>query len=102
VGVRRITVRARSLERAQPLELLLPAAGCPALVQLEPLTAGARGDAVYGTVVQTTSAGMEGGDPGEAVSGALSWDVLPASAVALDVVYAPPETPFLRAAYGRN
>jgi shikimate dehydrogenase len=50
------------------------------------------------TVVQATSAGMDGAEPGEGVAAAVAWGELPPRAVALDVVYAPPETPFLRAA----
>jgi shikimate dehydrogenase len=53
-------------------------------------------------VVQATSAGMTGADPGDAVAAAVAWDALPAAAIALDVVYAPPETPFLRAARARG
>ena len=53
-------------------------------------------------VVQATSAGMHGADPGEAVAGVVAWVALPDDAVALDVVYAPPETPFLRAARNRG
>ena len=53
-------------------------------------------------VVQATSAGMEGADPGDAVAAAVAWDALPPDAVALDVVYAPPDTPFLRAARARG
>lgn len=49
-------------------------------------------------VVQATSAGMSGADPGDAVVGAVAWDALPAGAIALDVVYAPPQTAFLRSA----
>ncbi|HEY6463509.1 MAG TPA: shikimate dehydrogenase, partial [Polyangiaceae bacterium] len=32
----------------------------------------------------------------------VAWAALPPDAVALDVVYAPPETPFLRAARARG
>jgi shikimate dehydrogenase len=53
-------------------------------------------------VVQATSAGMTGADPGEPVAAAVAWEALPADAVAVDVVYAPPETPFLRAARTRG
>jgi shikimate dehydrogenase len=45
---------------------------------------------------------MTGADAGEAVAAVVAWDALPADAVALDVVYAPPETPFLRAARARG
>ena len=41
---------------------------------------------------------MRGGPPGEVVADAVRWERVPATAVALDVVYAPPDTPFLRAA----
>ncbi|HEY3818886.1 MAG TPA: shikimate dehydrogenase [Polyangiaceae bacterium] len=53
-------------------------------------------------VVQATSAGMAGADPGDAVAQVVAWDALPDDAVALDVVYAPPETPFLVAAGARG
>jgi shikimate dehydrogenase len=53
-------------------------------------------------VLQATSAGMTGADPGDAVAGVVAWDALPGDAAALDVVYAPPETPFLRCARARE
>jgi shikimate dehydrogenase len=53
-------------------------------------------------VVQATSAGMAGAAPGDAVASVVAWESLPSDAVALDVVYAPPETPFLRAARSRG
>lgn len=53
-------------------------------------------------VVQATSAGMTGADTGETVADVVAWDALAADAVALDVVYAPPDTPFLRAARARG
>jgi shikimate dehydrogenase len=52
--------------------------------------------------MQTTSCGMTGAAPGEIVANAVDWSALPAYAVALDVVYAPSETPFLRAARARG
>lgn len=55
-------------------------------------------DAEALTIVQATSAGMDGADPGDVVADAIAWTALPARAIALDVVYAPRETPFLRAA----
>jgi len=45
---------------------------------------------------------MHGADPGDAAAGAVAWAALPHDAVALDVVYAPPDTPFLRAARARG
>lgn len=53
-------------------------------------------------VVQATSAGMTGADPGDTLAGVVAWDALPLDAVALDVVYTPPETPFLAAARSRG
>jgi shikimate dehydrogenase len=53
-------------------------------------------------IVQATSAGMTGGDPGEDVSSVVAWDRLPPHAVAYDVVYNPRVTPFLRAARARG
>jgi shikimate dehydrogenase len=53
-------------------------------------------------VVQATTAGMTGGPPGDVAADVVAWDALPADAAALDVVYAPPETQFLRAAARRG
>jgi len=53
-------------------------------------------------VVQATSAGMIGADAGDPVAAVVAWEALPPDAVALDVVYAPPDTPFLLAARTRG
>jgi shikimate dehydrogenase len=68
----------------------------------QPWRASRESEALTRFVVQATSAGMQGADSGEAVAGIVAWDALPDDAVALDVVYAPPETPFLRAARNRG
>jgi shikimate dehydrogenase len=49
-------------------------------------------------VIQATSAGMLGADPGDDVAEHVPWDALPRSSVAFDMVYRPPATPFLAAA----
>src|SRR6185503_18768645 len=49
-------------------------------------------------IIQATSAGMRGAGPGEAVSDWIPWRELLPGAVAIDVVYNPPVTPFLQAA----
>jgi len=49
-------------------------------------------------IIQATSAGMRGAGPGEAVSDWIPWRELAHGAVAIDVVYNPPSTPFLEAA----
>jgi shikimate 5-dehydrogenase len=53
-------------------------------------------------IIQATSAGMKGGDPGEDVSDLVPWAKVGGQAVAYDVVYTPRETPFLRAAAARG
>jgi shikimate dehydrogenase len=77
---------------------LLCASGAPATLRLEPWRGSPATDRSITAIVQATSAGMQGADPGEAVVEAVDWAALPATAIALDAVYAPPETPFLRAA----
>ena len=49
-------------------------------------------------VVQCTSAGMTGKDHGDDIARAVNLASLAKGAIAIDCVYAPPETPFLRAA----
>ena len=49
-------------------------------------------------VIQATSAGMLGADPGGDVADHVPWDSLPRSAIAFDVVYRPRDTPFLMTA----
>jgi shikimate dehydrogenase len=64
----------------------------------EPLTStGTEQDARW--IVQATSAGMTGADPGEALVRAVRFDLAP-RALALDLIYEPRETPFLEAARG--
>jgi len=53
-------------------------------------------------VVQATSAGMTGRDSGEEVARVVAWDALPDDAVALELIYDPMETPFLKAARARG
>lgn len=53
-------------------------------------------------VVQATSAGMLGKDPGESVRDVVPWDDLGSDAFAYDVVYTPRMTPFLHAAASRG
>lgn len=53
-------------------------------------------------VVQATTAGTLGSDPGEAVAALVPWASVPTTSVALDLVYRPPVTPFLREARARG
>lgn len=101
LGFRRVTVRARSpvddalrsaFERAHP----------EAEITYELLVPSKENERDVAVIVQATSAGMTGADPGDTVAAAVAWDALPPAAVALDVVYAPAETPFLRASAARG
>jgi shikimate dehydrogenase len=53
-------------------------------------------------VVQATSAGMKGADSGASVADIVPWGALRDAAVAYDVVYNPPVTPFSEAARARG
>jgi shikimate dehydrogenase len=53
-------------------------------------------------ILQATSAGMTGADPGDEVAARVPWDALPPRAIAFDVVYRPRRTPFLDAARVRG
>jgi shikimate dehydrogenase len=46
-------------------------------------------------ILQATSAGLGGGEGAHAVAALVPWSDMPSSAVALDVMYGPRETPFL-------
>jgi shikimate dehydrogenase len=45
---------------------------------------------------------MQGADPGEGAAQVVDWNSLPDDGVAIDVVYEPKDTPFLRAARKRG
>jgi len=63
----------------------------------EPLSpTGSEKDATW--IVQCTSAGMTGADPGEPIAQAVSFSLAP-NALAYDVIYEPRQTPFLVAAH---
>jgi len=103
LGVADIVVRARAFDDASRREHFLATA--PAPVRLEPWpSAGGREPDEGPTlaVIQATSAGMTGASPGEDVARVVGWRSLPDHAVALDVVYAPRDTPWLRAARARG
>lgn len=115
LGVSRVLIRGRSLAETsnavayvrQIDRLLAGAGGRGAAVAL-----GADGlhapekeqkeESRIVAIVQATSCGMRGGPRGELVAQAVRWEHMPANAVALDVVYAPPNTPFLDAARARG
>ena len=103
LGVAETLVRARAFGDAVRRERFL--ATSPAPVTLQPWPApGTRSPGDYGilALVQATSAGMKGGSSGDEVAGAVDWSSVSDRAVALDVVYAPRDTPWLRAARARG
>ena len=105
IGVAEIVVRGRALEdddkrdafRAEITELLIRA-GATCALRLEPWVPIAATDREVLAVIQATNIGAEGGDPGEVAVEAVAWKAMFPDSLALDVVYEPPVTPFLRAA----
>jgi shikimate dehydrogenase len=104
LGVGRIVVRGRknaagSLDSLQAfvaeMSVAMRAAGCSVELAGEPL-APSDADGSFAAIVQTTSAELYNG--GESIARSVNWAALPVASVALDVVYAPAETAFLRAA----
>jgi shikimate dehydrogenase len=53
-------------------------------------------------IIQATSAGMRGGDPGGPIATMFPWNRISRDALAYDLVYNPPVTPFLQAARERG
>jgi shikimate dehydrogenase len=49
-------------------------------------------------VIQATSAGMQGADPGDEVASVVPFEAMSKRAFALDLVYRPPTTPFIEKA----
>jgi shikimate dehydrogenase len=100
LGVRDVVVRARAFGGGGKAGEFVATA--PGHVLAEPWSASPESEARTGILVQCTSAGMRGADDGATAVAAVAWDALPSDAVALDVVYAPRETPWLRAARARG
>jgi shikimate dehydrogenase len=53
-------------------------------------------------IVQATSAGMHGAEPGASIADIVPWSRVPTGSLAYDLVYNPAETPFLRRARERG
>jgi shikimate dehydrogenase len=108
----RVLVRGRSLGEpghavayVREIDRILAAAGGAGVavaLGADGLHAPDKEDARLVAIVQATSCGMKGAAPGEVVADAVRWEQVPASAVALDVVYAPQRTPFLERARARG
>jgi shikimate dehydrogenase len=103
LGVPDIVVRARAFADEVRREAFVREAPCPLTARpWSALRDDRDDDAQILALVQATSAGMLGADSGEAAAGMVAWDRLASQAVAIDVVYAPRETPWLRAARARG
>jgi shikimate dehydrogenase len=105
LSVAQIVVRGRAFEDQDARDRfhaemgeIFASARVETALRLEPWRASAATERSLLAVVQASSAGMDGADPGEASADAVDWGALPSSAIALDVVYAPPDTPFLKRA----
>ena len=109
LGVAEIGIRARALDDPAAAEdflaelrALLAEAGAPTQLFVEPFVASPSAEPSVSVVIQATSAGMHGASPGEVARRVVSWEHLPARAIARDVVYNPATTPFLDAARKRS
>ncbi|MGA2449814.1 MAG: shikimate dehydrogenase [Polyangiaceae bacterium] len=100
LGTAEIAVRARSFSVADRRDAFVRAARVP--IVTERWQADSVGERATRAVVQATSAGMAGADPGEAVASVVDWEALSDGTVVFDVVYSPRDTPFLSAARRRG
>lgn len=102
LGVSRIIVRGR--RKNEELASVLEASGANAVMSFEAIgTTPAPERADLCAIVQATTAGMHGApSSGDVVANAVAWTTVPSDCVALDVVYAPPRTPFLERAAERG
>ena len=100
LGVRDIVVRARGF--ADPERERAFRESSPYPIATETWFSRAETERRTQLLVQATSAGMRNAAPGEEVAGAVEWSAVPNDAVAIDVVYSPRDTPWLRAARARG
>jgi shikimate dehydrogenase len=100
LGVREIAVRARAFADPARRDAFVATAPCP--ITAEAFAPSATSEERTTAIVQATSAGMRGAEPGDAVADVVAWAALPLDAIALDVVYAPRDTPWLGAARRRG
>jgi shikimate dehydrogenase len=100
LGIRDITVRARAFADPARRDAFVRTAPHPVTTELWAPSTGSESTTV--AIVQATSAGMHGADAGDAAVNAIAWEALPPGAVAIDVVYAPRDTPWLKAARSRG
>lgn len=112
LGFPEIAVTARAWTSTEQVEGSAAAARVHALgasIQIYPEASGESERAAWESrvgradvLVQATSAGMTGAAPGDGVAALVPWSLVRADAVAYDVIYNPPLTPFLKAARARG
>jgi shikimate dehydrogenase len=100
LGVTDVVVRARRFDDEAQGHAFQQTA--PSTVSIQAWRASPESERRTLALVQATSAGMRGGSEGESVARMVSWEDVPREAVAIDVVYAPRDTPWLRAARARG
>lgn len=101
LGVTKATVRARNVGIASEARAALGKAAKEMALTYESLTPH-DDDTRFHTIVQATSLGMAGAGDGTLAAHAVAWTRVAVDAVAYDVVYNPPRTPFLIAAHDQN
>ncbi len=105
LGAREIGVTSRSWTSAEAI-VTSDAAKKVARLGAEPMSVPVEGRASAfvelaaeaDLIVQATPAGTKGGPSGESVAAMIPWERVRPGALAYDLVYNPPETPFLRRA----
>lgn len=100
LGVARVIVRGR--RGRDELAEVLAASNPNASLDFELLDAAPSAPSDLAAVVQATTAGMDGGAPGDVVADAVAWTKTPDDCVVYDVVYAPLQTPLLARAEARG
>jgi shikimate dehydrogenase len=104
-GAARVTIAARSVERAsalgRDLALALGAAGTVAITDLASVASLERDLAGCDLLIQATSATLDP-DAGRALVGSLPLDALPRSSTVVDLVYRPRRTALIAAADARG
>ena len=98
-GAARAAVAALGLLRVKHVVVRARTAPTVLDVDFEPLAPSSRVENRTSVVIQATSLGLDPAHPDASLPArAIAWSALPASAVAIDLVYSPPITPFLEAA----
>jgi shikimate dehydrogenase len=100
LGAPRVAVRARAFGEPSRRDAFVASAPCA--IDAQAWVPSAASEARTFALIQATSAGMHGAAPGDEVARVVDWAALPDDAVAIDVVYSPRETPWLRAARARG